>query len=154
MEPANGTEWGCNAVSSLFRWCDTCESHDLEVIYQKPRIGKYGGFLKCRYPKQWMVYVEKIPSGNGWWLGVPIYDETEIPMGFMSCPVWSVARIITLQCGGFHKWGYPVTPKGWFINVSNGKQYSNGWFGGIPILGNPHFRCPPSYVCWLKKNHW
>ena len=31
----------------------------------------YGDFLKWRYPNGWMVYKGKIPSRNGWWLGVP-----------------------------------------------------------------------------------
>ena len=47
--------------------------------------------------------------------------------------------------GGFHKWG---TPK-WM--VYKGKSHENGWFGGTPILRNPHIST--SSFQWLINKH-
>ena len=49
------------------------------------KIMIFGGFLKWGYPK--MVALQwKIPSRNGWWLGVPPLMETPI-FGSLSCDV-------------------------------------------------------------------
>ena len=50
------------------------------------------------------------------------------------------------RLGGFH--GHGSTQKGL---VYKGKTHWNGWFGGVPILGNPHMK---RWSWWTNWGHF
>ena len=55
-------------------WC--LRENPIQMDDDTIDIYRYGGFRKWGYPNSWMVYNGRIPSRNGWWLGVPLPSET------------------------------------------------------------------------------
>ena len=70
--------------------CSSCSSSGRTISdHRLVSMIKYGGFLKWGCPNSWLVYngkSMKIPSINGWWLGVALFQETSI------CILWALKR--------------------------------------------------------------
>ena len=72
----------------------------------------------------------------------------DLPLKVM---LWPSRVVASWNSEGFHSHG--GTPRaGWFIS---GKIPSrNGWFGGTPMLGNPHIYNIYIYICTVIKSIW